>query len=261
MKTDAKNTINKRAFKKQINIKWNSRLFFQLGVIVSMLFVFFVMQTNFEYKKTSSRYITPTTVKDPPMIDYVLDIEKPKPIEQPKKVEVKPLPTKTVVSSSVFDVKKDDSPAIETNIAPTDAPVIEAPVVATPAVTKTPTEAVETKSLLNVEFVPVYPGCESLASNNEKIDCMSSKINDFINSKFRKSVLEDLEPGQAHKIYVKFKIDASGYITEVVANSHNANLKKEAQRVIANLPTMKPGRQGDKNVDVIYTVPIVFNVY
>ncbi len=46
MKTTVKNTANKRAQKKQTNIKWNSRLFFQIGVIVSLLLIFFLMQTN-----------------------------------------------------------------------------------------------------------------------------------------------------------------------------------------------------------------------
>ena len=60
---------------------------------------------------------------------------------------------------------------------------------------------------------------------------------------------------------MKFKIDSNGFIADVVANSHNVYLKKEAQRVINNLPVMKPGKQGDKNVDVVYTVPIVFNIH
>jgi protein TonB len=41
MKSTAKNVRNKRQEKKQINIQWNSRLFFQIGIIVSLLTVFF----------------------------------------------------------------------------------------------------------------------------------------------------------------------------------------------------------------------------
>ena len=47
MKTTVENTRNKRAEKKQTNIKWNSRLFFQIGVIVSLLTVFFIMPSRF----------------------------------------------------------------------------------------------------------------------------------------------------------------------------------------------------------------------
>ena len=115
-------------------------------------------------------------------------------------------------------------------------------------------------NLINVEFVPVFPGCEVMATNAEKIDCMSSKINTFVNKNFRKELLEDLQPNQTHRIYVNFKIDSNGFVTDVVANSHNAKLKKEAQRVINNLPSMRPGKQGNKNVEVLYSVPIAFNI-
>ena len=73
-------------------------------------------------------------------------------------------------------------------------------------------------------------------------------------------MLEGLNANEMYRIYVNFKIDSKGYVTDVIANSKNHNLKDEALRVIKNLPTMKPGKQGDKNVDVLYTVPIIFKI-
>jgi len=257
MKATVENTRNKRQEKKQTNIKWNSRLFFQLGVITSLFLVFFIMQTNFEireYKVTSS---TSEGIIDPPVLHYVLDVDKPKPAEPVKKIE-KQVPVQKQVKSTVFEIKPDESLEVETPIPATDDPIIEAPT--TPEETPIDTKPVGLTSILNVEFVPVFPGCEALGTNAEKIDCMSSKINSFINKNFRKEVLEDLHSNETYKIYVNFKIDANGFVTDVVANSHNANLKKEAQRVINILPIMKPGKQGDKNVDVLYTVPIAFKI-
>ncbi len=260
MKTTEANTRNKRAEKKQININWNSRLFFQIGVIASLLIVFFVMQTDFEIKNSTVSLNHTESMDEPPMIDYVLDIDKPK-IEEPvKKVVVKPTPVAKVVKSPVFDVEPNTADIIEIEIAATDAPVIETPATTKPVIEE-PTASTAPRTLMNVEFVPVFPGCESLATNDAKIECMSSKINAFINKNFRKEYLENLAPNETHRIYVKFKIDSKGYITEVLANSHNPLLKKEAQRVINNLPQMKPGKQGDKNVDVLYTVPIVFQIH
>jgi protein TonB len=89
---------------------------------------------------------------------------------------------------------------------------------------------------------------------------MSSKINSFINKNFRKEVLENLNANETYKIYVNFKIDSKGIVSDVKTISHSENLKKEAQRVINNLPIMKPGKQGNKNVDVLYTVPITFKI-
>ncbi len=258
MKSTVKNARNKRQEKKQTNIKWNSRLFFQIGVITSLFLVFFIMQTNFEireYKVTSS---TSEGIIDPPMFEYVLDVEKPKPAEPVKKIIDKQVPIQKPVKSSVFEVKPDTAPDIETPIAATDAPVIETPT--TPEAPPIDAKPTAPSSIMNVEFVPVFPGCEALGTNAEKIECMSSKINSFINKNFRKELLEDLKSNETYKIFVNFKIDSNGFVTDVIANSHNVNLKKEAQRVINNLPTMKPGKQGDKNVDVLYTVPIIFKI-
>ena len=42
--------------------------------------------------------------------------------------------------------------------------------------------------------------------------------------------------------------------------SVHSKLKKEAERVINKIPEMIPGKQRDKAVGVIYTLPIVFFV-
>lgn len=258
MKTTEKITRSKRTEKTQINITWNSRLFFQMGVIVSLLIVFFLMQTNFEMNVAEFKQPISEGIEEPPMITYVIDVDMPKPAEPIKNVIEKRLPTPRVVTSNTFIVKPNTTTDVETQIAATDVPPIEAP---EPPVNTTVVPVDDRpKNMLNVEFVPVYPGCESLGTNAEKVECMSSNINSFINKNFRKEVLEDLSANETYKIYVNFKIDSKGYVTDVKANSHSENLKKEAQRVINNLPTMKPGRQGDKNVDVVYTVPITFKI-
>lgn len=258
MKTTVENARNKRQLKKQTNIKWNSRLFFQVGVIASLLAVFFIMQTNFEVRPVAVNHIISDPLSEPPMIDYVLDVNEPKPVAPIKKVVENRIVVPKVVKSSTFDVKPDTAPDVETPIAATDDPVIEAPI--TPEVPPVDTKPDAPTFITNVEFVPVFPGCEALGTNAEKIECMSSKINSFINKNFRTELLENLNSNETHRIYVNFKINSKGYVTDVVANSHDANLKKEAQRVINNLPTMKPGKQGDRSVDVLYTVPIVFKI-
>ncbi len=258
MKTSVENTQNKRAQKKQINIKWNSGLFFQLGIVVSLLTVFFVMQMDFEMRVAE---ITPPSsdgVKEPPMIHYVIDIDLPKPVVPNKEVVQKREPIRKVVKSSTFEVKPDTSPEIETPIASTDYPVVETPI--TPVDNPVVVEPIGPKLMATVEFVPVFPGCGNLATNAEKVQCMSSSIDTFINKNFRKELLENLDRSQTYRVYVNFKIDSKGFVTDVVANSHQPALMKEAQRVINKLPTMKPGKQGDKNVDVLYSVPIVLRI-
>lgn len=258
MKSFNENSLNKRDEKNQINIKWNSRLFFQLGLVFSLLAVFFVMQMDFELGVAEVTPPTSEGIKEPPMIDYVIDVDRPKPVTSKKEVVHKREPIKRVVKSSAFEVKPDTAPDVEIPIASTNDPVEETP---TPSVDPPiNTEPTGPKSIANVEFVPVFPGCGNLATNAEKVQCMSSSIDAFINKNFRKDLLEDLNRNKTYRVYVNFKINADGFVTDVVANSHHPSLTKEAQRVIEKLPTMKPGKQGDKNVDVLYTVPIVLRI-
>lgn len=258
MKTFSENSPNKRDDKKQINIKWNSRLFFQLGLVVSLLTVFFLIQIDFEMRVAEFTPPSSEGVKEPPMIDYVIDVDKPKPVTPKKEVIRKRKPIKRVVKSSAFEVKPAIASDIETPIASTNAPLVEAPT--TPIDTPVNAEPTGPKSIANVEFVPVFPGCGNLATNADKVECMSSSIDAFINKNFRKELLENLNRRETYRVYVNFRIDSNGFVTDVVANSHHATLTKEAQRVIRKLPTMKPGKQGIKSVDVLYTVPIVLRI-
>lgn len=259
MKTTAQTPRNKREDKKQINISWNSRLFIQIGAIISLLLVFAIMETSFKTRSTPIVGDVGVTLKEPALFEYVIEVDLP----QPKAAVEKTVPVKRpvvpkVIQSSTFDVRPDISNIEETPVATTEINTEPDPV---PQVLPTEVQApTGPTSIINVEFVPVYPGCGNLATNAEKIDCMSSKINVFINKNFRKELLEGMEKNQTQKIYVQFKIDSQGYIADVRANSNNARLKAEAMRVIKNLPTMQPGRQGDKKVDVLYTVPIIFNI-
>ena len=89
---------------------------------------------------------------------------------------------------------------------------------------------------------------------------MSSKIGDFIKDKFRTERFNYLNLYDVQKVYVQFKIDTFGNITNVIARGSNAKLEEEGVRVIEKLPKMKPRRQGNINVDVMYMVPIIFKV-
>ena len=257
MKSNIKIALNKREDKKQINIKWNSRLFFQIGLIISLLAVFLVMETSVERKAAAVVYKTPEGIKEPPMVTYIIDIEKPKLVlPKRKNTNINPEPPK-ILKSNKFEVYNNDTVVQEdnvpsNNIAPTSN-VVMAETPLEPSINKP-------SSIANVEFVPVFPGCEKLRSNQEKIVCMSAKINSFINRNFRKELLEGFDSNDIQKIYVQFKIDTNGLVTDVLANAHNSVLKKEVQRVINKLPTMKPGKQGNKEVEVLYTVPIVFRI-
>lgn len=108
-----------------------------------------------------------------------------------------------------------------------------------------------------VENVPVFPGCESLSTNEEKKACMSKAINQIIRKNFDVRVGERYGITGINRIPVQFTIDKAGQITDVKVRSPHKVLEDEAKRVIELIPVMKPGRQRETPVKVKFSLPIV----
>ena len=111
-----------------------------------------------------------------------------------------------------------------------------------------------------IDQVPIYPGCESLTSNEEQKKCMSSKIDEFVRENFNIKMAKKLELNGINRIVVQFNITENGEITDVKARASHPKLEEEAKRVVKSLPTMTPGKQRGKAVGVMYSLPIVFQV-
>ena len=110
-----------------------------------------------------------------------------------------------------------------------------------------------------IENVPVFPGCEG-GNNDAKKDCMNKKIAQFIGKKFNTDLAGELGLSGVQKIYVLFKIDKNGEVTDIRARAPHPRLEKEAERVVNLLPKMIPGKQRGKPVRVPYSLPISFQV-
>ena len=253
---DHPKTFSKREDKKSVSINWNSRLYFQVGLIVSLLAVFLVMESTFGL--TIDRETAKVDPIDWEKVDNsIYEVEKPKVIPVKKKVEKKIITKRKKIVKVLTVISNDNITDIESKVNDTETDNNKIIVDNTPTTVVKKYKAI---NLLGVEFAPVFPGCESLTTNKEKIDCMSSKINSFIRRKFRTDNLSGLDSGKKHSIYVQFKIDDKGDVVDIKAKANHPSLKKEAARVISKLPKMKPGKQGDTNVNVIYGIPITFNL-
>ncbi len=249
--------ISKREEKKRINIKANSLLNFQIGLIVSLLLVLLVSETRIEAYIPGNVSAWGIDIEEPYVIGAIVVEPEPQPKATiAKRPEIRrPLTTVTPVENIV------ETQPVETGALSglPDAPVAE-PAPSAPTSTPTgPSEPEAVANIMGVQFVPVFPGCENLGSNKEKIACMSAKINKFIGRHFNTDVAEG-ESGERQRITVQFKIDTKGQVTEVKARAPDRALEKEAARVVGKLPSMEPGRQGDKAVSVMYMVPIVFEI-
>ena len=63
------------------------------------------------------------------------------------------------------------------------------------------------------------------------------------------------------RVVVKFIISEEGKVTDVtVAKGVHEELDQEALRVVSMSPDWTPGRQEDKPVPVMYSVPVVFQI-
>lgn len=251
-------TTSKREDKKSVNIRWNSGLFFQLGVIASMVLVFFIAESSIGSTTISTAPDNDFYLSEPAMTNFTIEEpvkELPKPKETPKQ---KPKRPKAAVIKNKIKVVDNTTPNItESPTAATDSPTVDSP----KTNTEKPSEPKKKYFANTVEFVPIFPGCEALQTNKERVACFSSKINTFISKNFKTEQFSGaIDNGEVHRIDVQFKIDASGNITEIKAWSKYQPLEKEAIRVIDKLPIITPGKQGDRSVDVLYNVPIVFKM-
>jgi len=112
-----------------------------------------------------------------------------------------------------------------------------------------------------IEQVPVFPGCEQEIDNNSQRNCMSNFINDFVVNNFNTSLVNTLKlPTGTVRISVQFRISTFGFIENVIARAPHQVLEGEAIRVVSSLPRMIPGRQRGENVNVLYSLPILFKV-
>ncbi|MEN3323472.1 energy transducer TonB [Mariniflexile soesokkakense] len=243
--------IVKKSQKHEINLQKNSSLYFQIGLIVCLLAAYGLLEMKFE--------TTLPKVVDllPPDETYMVDVTVFKPeaaiVEEPVKQKTSPSTEKykkvpdTAPDDFIDKPVKPTTPAAQPN-NPGDITLVDKPV--------EPEDVIFEK----IEQVPIYPGCENKKSNNEKRKCMSDKITQLIQKKFNTNLGGELGLTGKQVIRTQFKIDKTGHVKDIKVNATHPDLKKEAERVINIIPEMTPGRQFDKNVGVIYTLPIIFQV-
>lgn len=107
-----------------------------------------------------------------------------------------------------------------------------------------------------VENKPIFPGCEKLATENDKFMCFNQGIMKHIGKNFEFPELAR-QMGIQGKVYVNFVIEKNGKVSTVtIARGVDKLIDDEAIRVIKKLPTFVPAKQRGKPVRMQYTVPI-----
>ncbi|MDO5974640.1 energy transducer TonB [Flavivirga jejuensis] len=241
----------KKSQKHDANLQKNSTLYFQIGLILCLLAAFGLLEAEFE--TTIPTYVDKSPIDEPYSIDIpIIKPETPviqEPVEQKQRKQSSKLVEvpDDIPINPIIDNKPED-PTVKDNlpIDPDDINLAEV-------------EEDVFIPLNLVQVVPIYPGCEKKKSNDERLKCMSGKITKLIQRKFNgNDIAIDYGLTGTQKIHVQFKIDKTGQVTNIRTRASHPKLADEAERVINIIPEMLPAKQQDKNVGVMYTVPIVF---
>ncbi len=229
------------------NLENYSKLFIQLGLVLA-LFVTYVAMENKTYDKALSAF------GDASMQD---ELEEDIPITEriePVKPKAPPPP-----APEKIEIVEDEKEVEETVIESTETDETEAVEVEEIEEVEEAEEVIEDVPFAIIEEVPVFPGCTG--TRKQKGDCLNKKIKKHVVRRFNAELAGDLglSPGKK-KIWVVFRIDPKGNITDVNARAPHPRLKKEAIRVAKTLPKMTPGKQRGVPVGMKYTLPISFNV-
>ena len=229
------------------DLKRKSVLFLQLGLVLVLLITWRAIEW-----KTYDKEAIDTGQLD---MDDLDDEEIPITEMQ----NTPPPPPPPPPAPEVIEVVEDEEEVEEDEIESTETNLDE--IVEVEEVVEAPTEEeVEDVPFAVIEDVPIFPGCENLSNNEERKQCMSQKISQFVNRNFDTDLGAELGLSGVNRVIVQFKIDEKGNITNVQSRAPHPRLEREAARVINKLPKMQPGKQRGKAVGVMYSLPIVFQV-
>ena len=117
-------------------------------------------------------------------------------------------------------------------------------------------KVVEDVSFSRIDQAPTFPGC----IGEDLKGCFNQMVRQHVAENFNIKLAENLNFTGKQKIYVKFKINKKGEIEIEGARAAHKDLEEEARRVVNTLPIMIPGKQDGEVVNVLYVLPIIFEV-
>ncbi|MGC1514038.1 MAG: energy transducer TonB [Maribacter sp.] len=231
------------------DLNLNSGLYFVIGLAL----VLFITWRALEFKSydTQQQKIIIAHMEEPEIKEEVPvtdNIKLPPPVAPP----VAP-----VIIEVVEDTKEIEETVIQSTESDQEA-TVDAAIISIDEVVVEEVEEEVTVPFAVIEDVPVFPGCEE-GSREEKRACFQQKIQEHVRKHFSYPQIA-VEMGIQGKVYVQFIINTEGYITNIKTRGPDRLLEKEAERIIASLPQMIPGKQRGRAVKVPYSIPVNFKL-
>lgn len=229
-----------------VDPKRNSFLYFQIGLVSVLLFTYLAIEL-----KTYDKEVKAITMA---IDDALLDEEVP--VTQHLNTPPPPPPPPPPAAPEVIKVVENNKVVEETKMQTTETNQKE--IVKVAQVVEVEEEVEVDVPFSVIEDVPLFPGCEKVSKDQQR-DCFNQKIQEHIKKNFQYPEVAQ-EMGIQGRVNVMFTIDKDGSISNVKLRGPDANLEKEAARIISKLPRMIPGKQRGKPVRVPFSVPITFRL-
>lgn len=228
------------------NLETRKGLFMQIGLILSLLFVWGVL----EYKSYDH------SVKSLGEEQVILEDEEIIPVTE-RQQQKPPPPPPPPPQEQIVVVKDDVELEEELQIESTETDEEEAIEIEEVAVEE---EEEEVFNFQVVESQPVYPGCEKEATKQAKYMCFQKSIMKHVKKNFKYPEIAK-EMGIQGRVIVQFVIAKDGKIKDAkVLRGVDKNLDKEALRIVSKIPGMSPAKQRGKPVPVSFMLPITFKL-
>ena len=227
----------------------NSSLYFKIG-LTSVLFVTWQSLEVKIYEKESQ-------VLD--VVEVVDDLDEEVPITQNVMTTPPPPPPSAPdVIEIVEDIEDVEETVIESTESSQDLYIEDAIIKINEVVVEEEEEDISVPFAI-IENAPVFPGCDSCPTEEERRACFHQKIQEHIvkNLNYPPAALEMRITG---RVFVQFDIDSKGRVANIQRRGPDRLLENEAERIIAALPKMKPGMQRGKAAKISYAIPINFKI-
>ena len=108
--------------------------------------------------------------------------------------------------------------------------------------------------------MPRFPGCEDESSKDERKNCATEKMLQFIYKNIKYPAIAR-ENGVEGTVVVTFVVEKDGSITDAqVVRDIGAQCGQEALRVVNMMPKWVPGKQRGRSVRVQFNLPVKFKL-
>jgi protein TonB len=229
------------------NLENFSKIFMQIGLVLAL----FVTYVAIEQKTYDKVYGDLGTVNMNAEMEEEIPITERIEPDQPKSPPP-PTPEKIEVVENEKEIE-------ESIIESTETDETKKVVVKEIVQVREEEEVIEDVNFMIIEDVPTFPGCTG--DNEQRKTCFSEMVQKHFIKKFDADLPNELglSPGKK-KVYIGFKIDKNGNVVDVQTKAPHPRIKDEVEKVMAQLPKMKPGKQRGKAVGVKYSIPFTLIV-